>query len=314
MKNTVLINKLPVNTWNKLCVNSAPIEWDNENTVCPEKILKELNPGENSPLRLSANGGDNDFAKQEFEISAQPGSFGTVFEHCFSEKALKVENTFRLSENSHVKLVLLLETAQNALLVHDLKVECGKNAVFELTTLLLGDGNAYSDNLVQLCGDKSGIVTEVGYIGKNSQLIDYNIAVNHFGKDTNSEITASGALMDSAKKTFRGTIDFKNGSSGSVGSENETVLMLGDDVVNKTVPLILCAEENVEGTHGATIGELDEATLFYFESRGIDKDTAQNIMARASAEKLIREMNDEEFEKLSYKALSRLIDVRQEEE
>ena len=37
-------------------------------------------------------------------------------------------------------------------------------------------------------------------------------------------------------------------------------------------------------------------------------------MARASAEKLIREMNDEEFEKLSYKALSRLIDVRQEEE
>ena len=120
--------------------------------------------------------------------------------------------------------------------------------------------------------------------------------------------------MDSAKKTFRGTIDFKNGSSGSVGSENETVLMLGDDVVNKTVPLILCAEENVEGTHGATIGELDEATLFYFESRGIDKDTAQNIMARASAEKLIREMNDEEFEKLSYKALSRLIDVRQEEE
>ena len=296
MKNTVLINKLPVNTWNKLCVNSAPIEWDNENTVCPEKILKELNPGENSPLRLSANGGDNDFAKQEFE------------------KALKVENTFRRSENSHVKLVLLLETAQNALLVHDLKVECGKNAVFELTTLLLGDGNAYSDNLVQLCGDKSGLVTEVGYIGKNSQLIDYNIAVNHFGKDTNSEITASGALMDSAKKTFRGTIDFKNGSSGSVGSETETVLMLGDDVVNKTVPLILCAEENVEGTHGATIGELDEATLFYFESRGIDKDTAQNIMARASAEKLIREMNDEEFEKLSYKALSRLIDVRQEEE
>ena len=37
--------------------------------------------------------------------------------------------------------------------------------------------------------------------------------------------------------------------------------MLGDDAVNKTVPLILCAEENVEGTHGATIGELDDDTL-----------------------------------------------------
>lgn len=42
--------------------------------------------------------------------------------------------------------------------------------------------------------------------------------------------------------------------------------MLGDDVVNKTVPLILCAEENVEGTHGATIGELDADTMFYLRA------------------------------------------------
>ncbi len=51
--------------------------------------------------------------------------------------------------------------------------------------------------------------------------------------------------------------------------------MLGDDVVNKTVPLILCAEENVVGNHGATIGELDEDTLFYFESRGIGRGSGR---------------------------------------
>lgn len=313
MKNTVLINKLPVNTWNKLSVNGAPVEWDYENTVCSEKTAREIKLGEDSPLRLSAHG-KADFAKEEFEISAQSGACGTVFEHCFSEKALSVENSFKLAENSHVKLVLLLETSQNALLLHNLKVECGKNAVFELVTLLLGDGNAYSDNLVGLCGDKSGLVAKVGYIGKNSRIIDYNIVVNHFGKNTNSEITASGALMDFSQKVFRGTIDFKNGSSGSVGSENETVLMLGENAVNKTVPLILCAEENVEGTHGATIGELDEAALFYFESRGIDKDTAQSIMAKAAVEKLIREMNDAQFEKLSYNALSKVIKTEGEEE
>ena len=62
--------------------------------------------------------------------------------------------------------------------------------------------------------------------------------------------------------------------------------MLGDGVVNKTVPLILCAEENVVGNHGATIGELDEDTLFYFESRGISAAEAENIMARAAIERL----------------------------
>ena len=60
--------------------------------------------------------------------------------------------------------------------------------------------------------------------------------------------------------------------------------MLGDDVSNKTVPLILCAEENVVGNHGATIGSLDDETLFYFESRGIGKETAEDILARAAGD------------------------------
>ena len=71
------------------------------------------------------------------------------------------------------------------------------------------------------------------------------------------------------------------------------VLMLGDDVVNKTVPLILCAEENVVGNHGATIGELDDETLFYFESRGISRAQAENILARASIERFARTVDDE---------------------
>ena len=119
-----------------------------------------------------------------------------------------------------------------------------------------------------------------------------NLAVNHWGQKTTCEINASGALKDDAQKIFRGTIDFKNGSAGSEGSEQETVLMLGDGVVNKTVPLILCAEENVVGNHGATIGELDENTLFYFESRGIPADVAENIMARAAIERLARTLGD----------------------
>ena len=126
----------------------------------------------------------------------------------------------------------------------------------------------------------------MGYLGQGGNVLDYNIIVNHTGKNTNCNINASGALKDNATKIFRGTIDFKKGASGSVGAETETVLMLGEDVVNKTVPVILCSEENVSGTHGATIGELDEETLFYFESRGIDKKNAENIMARAAIERL----------------------------
>ena len=67
----------------------------------------------------------------------------------------------------------------------------------------------------------------------------------HEGKKSVSEIRTDGVLHENARKLFRGTIDFKKGAAGAVGNEKEDVLLLDDDVVNQTIPLILCAEEDV---------------------------------------------------------------------
>ena len=140
-----------------------------------------------------------------------------------------------------------------------------------------------------------------------------NLIINHFGKKTNCEIQVDGTLKDAAEKVFRGTIDFKNGASESTGAETENVLLLGDDVINKTIPIILCAEEDVEGSHGATIGELDKETLFYFESRGIDKETAEDIMTRGKFEMLYRHIGDEQTQKLAEAQLAEVMADDREE-
>ena len=69
---------------------------------------------------------------------------------------------------------------------------------------------------------------------------------------------------------------------GATGS-----LLLGDGVVNQTIPLILCGEEDVEGNHGATIGRLDEKMLFYLASRGIPEEAARSLLARARIEAVV---------------------------
>ena len=104
-----------------------------------------------------------------------------------------------------------------------------------------------------------------------------------------------GVLMDKASKSFRGTIDFKTGSSGSTGDEQEDALLLSEDVINKTMPVILCQEEDVEGRHGATIGQLGEDLLFYMQSRGIDADEAKRIMIKARLESVARLIPDQEI-------------------
>ena len=163
----------------------------------------------------------------------------------------------------------------------------------ELYQVMLGQGNIYGETLTDLVGKEASFDADLGYLVQDEELLDINMVVNHFGEETRSRIKADGALKDKAKKVFRGTIDFKKGSVGAEGEETETVLMLGDDVQNQTIPVILFSEETVAGSHGATIGELDEDTLFYFESRGIGKKEAEDIMARAAIDRIGRLLSEE---------------------
>ena len=64
-------------------------------------------------------------------------------------------------------------------------------------------------------------------------------------------------------------------------------------MVNQTIPLILCAEEDVEGNHGATIGKLDEDLVFYLESRGMTLVEIYKMMAKARIDAVLRFVPDE---------------------
>lgn len=68
---------------------------------------------------------------------------------------------------------------------------------------------------------------------------------------------------------------------------------MDDTVINKSLPIILCSEEDVEGNHGATIGKLDEDILFYMQSRGIKESEIYEIIAKARIEELCTKINDE---------------------
>ena len=302
MEENVKINRLPARTWNRLGVNEAVVPWGISVPIGEENFT--VKAGENhAPLRVEAKDGGTAYGLKTVTLKAEENSTVTVFEVCASAQPLQVRLSMELHKNAGVRLVQFLHPTA-AILRHEMQVTCEENARIEVISVLLGQGDIYTDDHVILSGNGSCAKIDYGYFGREKRTVDVNLAVDHFGKKTICDIHADGALADAARKVFRGTIDFKKGSSDSVGSENETVLMLGDEAVNKTVPIILCAEENVDGSHGATIGDLDENTLFYFASRGIGKEKAQAMMARAAIERLARMAQDSAFEEQIMKALS----------
>lgn len=159
------------------------------------------------------------------------------------------------------------------------------NARVTIQETVLGATNVYGGIAGDLRGDASQCTLLLDYLGFSTQLRDFNYSVKHHGLKTECLIKANGVLTQHSKKVLRGTIDLIHGCKGSAGQENETVLLVDDDVENLTVPVILCNEDDVAGNHGATIGHVRAEQMFYLASRGLSKQAAEQMFVSALLEK-----------------------------
>lgn len=192
-----------------------------------------------------------------------------------------VQTRIEADTGSSVCLVQILRHGADTSCLNDIGAVLKDGASLNVIQLVLDGNRNYMGSRVVLEGDGSTFTSDIGYIVENGGRLDMNYSALHMGKNTESAINAAGVLKDRAFKLFRGTIDFSKGAAGSVGNEKEDVLLLDDNVVNQTIPLILCAEEDVEGNHGATIGELGEDILLYMQSRGLSREQVYEEMSRA---------------------------------
>lgn len=189
-------------------------------------------------------------------------------------------------KGAKIRLYLIQLLAQDTVCLSDIGGVCEEDASLELLKLELGAGRLYAGGLLELEGAGSSFKAQIGYTGKKGQYLDMNYTARHRGKKTESRMDVTGVLEAQSFKLFRGTIDFRPGCSGSKGEEREDTLLLGEDLINQTIPLILCGEEDVEGNHGATIGKLDDRVLFYLGTRGIAGEEAERMIARARMDAL----------------------------
>ena len=229
-----------------------------------------------------------EYETEETNITAAAGEEKSAV--VFIEKEGVTDIHVSAADGAKIKLVQVFDVRGQA--VSNVKAEVAENADFELVQLYLG-GDVASEIITDLNGRKARFSADIGYLLNEGDKLDINLLANHFGRKTLSEINARGVLNGSAEKVFKGTIDFKNGAVGAKGSEKEEVLLMSDVAVNKTVPLILCAEEDVEGSHGASIGRLDEKQVFYMQTRGIGEEKIYELAAGAKIRQVLAKIDDE---------------------
>lgn len=207
--------------------------------------------------------------------------------------------------NIHLIKAQLLDSG--ALHFDDTQVFCEENASVKFTQIELGASHVNSGLHVNLYGYQSSFDSKVAYLCQNDQILDMNHIVYHYGKKSECNMQVDGTLKDNAQKAYRGTIDLKKGCCGAKGHEMEETLLLSPKTVNKSLPVILCDEEDVEGEHGATIGRLSSDILFYMQSRGISEKEAEVLMSRAKIQAAVDLIPDEQVKEQIGTFLEKLI-------
>lgn len=199
------------------------------------------------------------------------------------------------SEVNINKVQLLSETSQN----------------FEQNFIIIEEGAKVIFNDIQIGSKFKAIAVEAKlkgrrshceinsiYFGEDSSLTDISYTMNHFGKKSNSAILSKGALKKHSNKVFRGNLVFEKGSTGSIGKEEEFVILLDDKIKSDSIPALMCSEDDVIGEHAASIGQIDSGKMFYLMSRGLSENEAKKLIVKASFEQISSKLSSEEIKLL----------------
>ena len=170
-----------------------------------------------------------------------------------------------------------------------------KNSTVNYTIIDIGGKTSVSNYYSNVIGENADNDLKSIYLGIGEQRKDINYIAELRGTKTNIDIDVQGALKDSAKKNFKGTIDFKKGSKKAKGNENEYCMLLSDKAKSIALPMLLCTEEDVEGNHSTASGKVDEKQLFYIMTRGISYKEAVKLIVKSKFNKIIERISDEDL-------------------
>jgi len=162
-----------------------------------------------------------------------------------------------------------------------------KAAVFSQQNIVLGGGLVRNDIGAVL--DAEGIECTVNglYLGHGRRLIDNHTAIVHAKPHCVSHEIYKGMLDDHSRGVFNGKIFVRPDAQKTDAKQTNQVLLLSDHATINTKPQLEIYADDVKCTHGATVGQLDEESLFYLRARGIGHEQARAMLIHAFASDII---------------------------
>lgn len=186
-----------------------------------------------------------------------------------------------LRKGAQLRYVTLQNSSAGGTLVRHNSVQLDEDAQASLYVLELGGALVRHDLHATLAGDRARMETRGVFVLNGRQHIDTQMALRHQALNTASDSIWRGVADQRSRGVFRGAIVVAQGADGSDASLSSKNLLLSGQAEIDTKPELEIYADEVKAAHGATVGQLDERSLFYLRSRGIPLTEARAMLTAA---------------------------------
>lgn len=245
---------------------------------------------------------ENNILVSSIEINARENTSSSFLVN-FADKAqgkifINSQILVNLEKDSKVKLVVVVDLKNDSTNLNSIATRLSDRAELDITYIEIGATKSMVNIRNILRGEEAKVVENGVYFKSKEEYLDLMTVNEHFGINTDSNTLFNGALKDKAHKNFKGIVDLRRGCTKADGKIGDYSMMLSDEVINKSAPILLNEEKEVAGKHAASVGRMNKEMLFYIMSRGFSKKHAESMMLEANFAPALDKIEDEDLRKL----------------
>jgi len=176
---------------------------------------------------------------------------------------------------------------ERAFHVATMAVHQARSSSAACTTLSFGGALVRSDVNTVFTGEGGELSLNGLYVLRGRQHFDSHTRIDHRTPACTSREYYKGILDGSSRGVFNGMIFVRRGAQKTVTRQTNKNLLLSRDAHADSTPGLEILADDVKANHGSTIGQLDDAAMFYLRSRGIDLETARSLLTYAFGAEIV---------------------------
>lgn len=183
-----------------------------------------------------------------------------------------------VGDGAHVRYAAIQDWGAGMIHLAIQRARTGRDA--DLRTLSLGFGAdlARTETEVELA-EPGGFSEQLGvFFADGEQHFDHRSTQEHVAPSCRSDLLYKGALRDSSRAVYSGWVYVRPGAQRTDAMQTSRNIVLSEHAKADAIPNLEIEANDVKCGHAASVGPVEEETLFYLESRGIPRDEAERLI------------------------------------